>query len=136
MTFLFLKGVRRWQKKRLKKKQQSKQNIESLKRVGIQDKKRLKELKNKPSIVKKIVKKETRNITARERSDYMRNILGLKMDKKTSPIRYWGEERYQSFIKDQLKIKEKEKQRRQQKERRKERERKNDQDLYLLIFWK
>ncbi|MEC3696420.1 hypothetical protein ABEX84_21410 [Bacillus subtilis] len=126
MTFVF-KGVSPIaKKKRLKKKQQKKQNIAALKKVGVTDKKIIKELKNKPAVVSKIVKKETRNKIARERSELIKS-LGFKV-KDHSAKRYWDKERFDAWYQSELrKIK------RREQARKRYRERKNQKKL--LIYW-
>ncbi|WP_434785692.1 hypothetical protein [Bacillus velezensis] len=87
-------------KKRLKKKQQKKKNIAALKKVGINDKKVLKELKNKPTEVHKIVKKKSRSIIANERSEIIKR-LGFKVSEHSSK-RYWSEPRFNEWYKNIL----------------------------------
>ena len=131
MTFL-IKGVKTIAKKRLKKKQQAKKNIELLKSVGIENKRQIKELKNKPKEVNKVYKKESRNILARNRYGELTNRYNIS-HKEAMKMRYWGEKRYNEFIFSKEKEIEKKRKKEIQKTVQKERELNSN---YLLIFWK
>jgi len=109
--------------KRQRKKLQAKQNTELLKSVGITDKKEIKQLKNKPEQTQKVYKKQHRKITANERSKVIKSF-GYKVSEHSSK-RYWSESRWNDWVKNET-IK-------QEKERKKK---KNDNDLYLLMFWR
>jgi hypothetical protein len=134
MTFVF-KGGGTVAKKRLKKKQQQKKNIELLNKVGIKDKKQIKELKNKPQQVKKVYKKESRKILANERSDFIRNVLGLKVSNHSSK-RYWSEERFDEWAKKELAKKKKQEEKIEKERKKRERQKRNLNDYYLQIYWK
>lgn len=133
---MYLKGGERVASKRQRKKQQTKQNIKLLQSVGVNDRKKLQSLKNNPKAVKEVYKKQRRNIIANERSDYMRNVLGLKMDKENQRKRYWGEDRWNAFVNETLADKRKKEERERKRQERERRKLQDDQDLYLLIFWK
>lgn len=126
--------------KRQRKKNQSKQNISLLQLVGITDKQTVKQLKNKPDVVKKVYKKEKRkidrNATANERSEFMQHVLGLKMNKENQSKRYWGKARWEEWKAEQLAELEKKRKKEERERKKKERKIKDDNDLYLLMFWK
>lgn len=117
--------------KRQRKKQQAQSNIKALKQVGINDRKKIQQLKNKPTVVNEVVKKKQRNITAQQRSRQIER-LGYKVSEHSSK-RYWSQKRWTEWYeKEQDKQRKKKDRERQQRERRK----KDETDLYLLMFWK
>lgn len=122
--------------KRQRKKQQAKKNMQLLQAVGVTDKKVLREYKNRPKQTEQLYKQKRRNLIANERSDFMRNVLGLPMDKSNQSKRYWSEKRWEAWKSDQLEKKRKEEERRERERKKRERKERDDQDLYLLIFWK
>lgn len=118
-------------RKRQRKKQQTQQTIKALKKVGIHDKKHIKQLKNKPKEANRLVAKEQRNITARARGKLLTS-LGYT-GKEHSSKRYWGQARWDEWLKG---VNKKRKAIERKKEAKSLRELKNREDLYLLIFWK
>lgn len=118
-----MKGGEELASKRQRKKQQAKQNINKLKAVGINDKKKIKQLKNKSSVTEKIYKKESRKIIANERSKIIQS-LGHKVADHSSK-RYWSEARWSEWLASE-----------QKKKKAVKKKKKNDDDLYLLIFWR
>ncbi|NRQ87284.1 hypothetical protein HQK35_19030 [Bacillus velezensis] len=118
-------------KKRLKKKQQKKQNIAALKKVGITDKKVIRELKNKPTAVNKIVKKKSRSLIANERSELIKR-LGFKVSEHSAK-RYWSESRFNEWYNNELKKRAKAEERKRKAAERKARQ---ATEPYLLIYWK
>ncbi|MFE2611639.1 hypothetical protein ACFXDI_52185 [Streptomyces mirabilis] len=118
-------------KKRLKKKQQKKQNIAALKKVGITDKKVIKELKNKPATVNKIVKKKSRILIANERSELIKR-LGFKVSEHSAK-RYWSESRFNEWYNKELNKRAKAEERKRKAAERKARQ---ATEPYLMIYWK
>jgi hypothetical protein len=130
-------------KKRLKKKQQAKQNLQKLSSVGV-PKKEAKRIKNKPEAVKKVYKKEKRKKTANERSTFIQRVLGEKVSDHSSK-RYWSEERWNEWSKQQLEQKKKRDKEEERKRKRREyqreyRKRKKAQQkaspLKMVMLWK
>ena len=109
--------------KRQRKKQQAKKNTELLYSVGIKNKKEINRLKNKPKAVQSVYKKEHRKQVANERSSVIKSF-GYKVSDHSSK-RYWGEARWNEWVQQQHQIKKREKAKKR-----------NDDDLYLLMFWK
>lgn len=109
-------------KKRLKKKQQAKKNIEQLKSIGI-NKKEIKKLKNNTNESSNLIRKEKRRITANNRSAIIKSF-GYKV-KDHSAKRYWSEERWNEWVRSE-----------QRKIHRQENKKRDENDLYLLIFWR
>lgn len=109
--------------KRLRKKQQAKKNIELLKSVGVTDKKQVQQIKNKPQQVNKVYKKENRKITANDRASVIKSF-GYKVSEHSSK-RYWSEQRWNEWVKSESVKRENVK-----------KKKKNDDDNYLLIFWR
>lgn len=110
-------------KKRLRKKQQTKKNIQLLKAVGVENKKQLKQLKNDTNKTTNLYKKEQRRITANERSAVIKS-LGYKVSDHSTK-RYWSESRWQEWLSEERK-----------KQERLARKKQDDNDLFLLIFWR
>lgn len=114
--------------KRQRKKQQAKQNIKLLEKVGI-PKKQAERMKNKPKEVTTIYKKEKRKITAKERSDLLKG-LGLKVSDHASK-RYWSEKKWNEFYNQQLKEKEIARKKEEQKAKRRD----SQKGERLFIYW-
>lgn len=113
--------------KRQRKKQQTKQNIQVLKQVGVTNKKELQRLRNDNKTVQTLVKKERRKQTANTRSGQIK-ALGYKLKDHASK-RYWSDERYNEWYKQEVnKI--------ERKQKREAKKLQDDNDLYLLIFWR
>lgn len=110
-------------KKRLRKKQQTKKNIQLLKATGINDKKKIKELKNDTQKIAAIHKKEQRKITANERAAIIKSF-GYKVSDHSSK-RYWSEARWSEWVRNEHK-----------KQQRAVRKKDEANELYLLIFWR
>lgn len=109
--------------KRQRKKQQTKQTVQKLKSVGVTSKKEIKQLKNKPQAAQKVYKKEQRKITANARSKVIQSF-GYKVSDHSAK-RYWSEARWNDWIKNE-----------EVKKAKITKKKKNDNDLYLLIFWR
>lgn len=118
-------------KKRLRKKQQSKKNIQLLNEIGITNKKAINKIKNDTKASTNLYKKEKRRITANNRSDVIR-LLGYKVSDHSTK-RYWGESRWQEWVNGERKKQERDARKKQQREAKKQQD---DNDLYLLIFWR
>ncbi|MGE7954931.1 hypothetical protein [Lysinibacillus xylanilyticus] len=110
-------------KKRLRKKQQAKKNIQQLKSTGIVDKKKIKELKNDTQKTTALYKKEQRKITANERATIIKSF-GYKVSDHSSK-RYWSENRWSEWVASERK-----------KQKRDERKKDAANENYLLIFWR
>lgn len=109
-------------KKRLRKKQQAKKNLQLLKSVGVENKKQIKQLKNDTKKTTSIYKKEQRRITANERSAVIKS-LGYKVSDHSTK-RYWSEERWSQWVASENK-----------KIKRAERKKADENEYYLIILW-
>lgn len=116
-----MKGGEELASKRQRKKQQAKQNINKLKAIGINNKKEIKQLKNKPKEVDKVYKNEIRYERWRKQADILES-LGMK---RSSPQRTWGEKRFNEWLKNE-----------EIKKKKVTKKKRNDDDNYLLIFWR
>jgi len=114
--------------KRQRKKQQTKKTISLFNSLG-KDKSFIKENKNNQKVAKKLQQQKRKNDIAKERSDFMRNVLGLKMTGEDRKKRYWGEKRWNEWKDNELKkIK--------AKKRREEKKQRDNNDLYLIMLWR
>jgi hypothetical protein len=118
--------------KRQRKKNQTKKNITMLQSVGYKDKKVIKQIRNKPQLVNKIVKKESDYVRWRHQSDIL-EMLGFK---RSAAQRTWGEKRFNKWYEEQKTELKKKKEKEERSRKIKDRKSKNDTDLYLLMFWK
>lgn len=109
--------------KRLRKKQQTKKNINLLNKIGVADKKKIKELKNDTQKITTLQKKEQRRITANERSAIIKS-LGYKVSDHSGK-RYWSENRWSEWVTNERK-----------KQQRSLRKKEDGGEKYLLIFWR
>ena len=109
--------------KRLRKKQKAKKNINLLNKIGVTDKKVIKELKNDSQKITALQKKEQRRNTANERSAIIKSF-GYKVSDH-SPKRYWSENRWNEWVSNERK-----------KQQRASRKKDNANEKFLLIFWR
>jgi len=109
--------------KRLRKKQKAKKNINLLNKIGVTDKKIIKELKNDSQKITALQKKEQRRNTANERSAIIKSF-GYKVSDH-SPKRYWSENRWIEWVSNERK-----------KQQRASRKKDTANEKYLLIFWR
>lgn len=121
-------------KKRVKKKQQQKKNIQIMQSAGI-PKEKQKKLRNKTKVVeklpqvKKYIRAQNRNEIARLRNGELKEA-GFTA-KEIQRMRYWGEDRYQKALLKKKKEKSKPKQKPKPRK-----ERKQQSGLVLQLWWK
>ncbi|MGE6604869.1 hypothetical protein ACQKEY_24635 [Lysinibacillus fusiformis] len=116
--------------KRLRKKQKAKNNINLLNKIGVTDKKKIKELKNDTQKTTAIYKKEQRRITANERSAIIKR-LGYKVSDHSGK-RYWSENRWSEWVAKESK---KQQVAERKKQQRIKRQKSDAEEYHLIILW-
>lgn len=118
--------------KRLRKKKQTKKNINLLNKLGITNKKEINDLKNNSKKVNEIYKKEQRRITANERSAIIRYELGYEKLGDHAKKRYWGEKKWSEWLSKERK---KQQVAERKKQQRIKRQKSDAEEYHLIILW-
>jgi hypothetical protein len=134
--------------KRLKKKQQAKQNVKLLTSKGI-PKKEAAKIKNRPQLVTQTIKRREKEIKEEQRVKRFRHQADLLESlgfKRSAKQRTWSEKKFNEwYAAEKKRQKQREYQKRYREKKKREREAKKNppteiggvrEPLYLLIFWR